>query len=211
MDSLFNVMAVDLYIKNNAFQEISKHLTESSENVITELPPGYFKLGKVKYVDVESKTIHNDMYKNLPVGNCGDGVSVNGKVARLLAELYGMFCSDFKCSAHVVDGTLKRLAQSETMCVDQVKSLYEALRSVVKHFQSSVKSKEKLDEAMQMLEMRKGVHLISWCATRMAHFLTTCSKFDELLVPAYNTTFTSNLKREERNKLFTSENMKVCV
>ena len=74
-------MAVDLYIKNNAFQEISKYLTESSENVITEHPPCYFKLGKVKYVDVERKTIHTEMDKNLPVGNCGDGVSVNGKAA----------------------------------------------------------------------------------------------------------------------------------
>ena len=81
VDSLFNVMAVDLYIKNNAFQEISKHLTESSENVITEHPPCYFKLGKVKYVDAERKTIHIEMDKNLPVGNCGDGVSVNGKAA----------------------------------------------------------------------------------------------------------------------------------
>ena len=125
-----------------------------------------------------------------------------------------MFCPDFRRSAHAADGTLKRLARSETMCVDQVKSLYEALRSVAKHFQSSVKSKEKLDEAMQMLEMRKGVHLISWYATSMAHFLTACNKFDELLVPAYNTMFTSNLKPEERNKLFTAENiytMKVCV
>ena len=59
VDSLFNVMTGYLNIKNSAFQEVSRHLTVSSENVITECPPGYSKLGKVKYVDVESKTIHN--------------------------------------------------------------------------------------------------------------------------------------------------------
>ena len=154
MDSLFNVMAGYLNIKNSAFQEIGKHLIESSENVITECPPGYYKLGKVKYVDVESKTIYFEMDKNLSVGNCGDGGSVNGKTTQLLAEQYGMFCPDFRCSAHAVDETLKTLARSETMCLDQVKSLNKVLRSVVKYFQSSMKSKEKLDEAMQMLEMR---------------------------------------------------------
>ena len=114
VDSLFNVMTAGyLNIKNSAFQEISKHLTELSEKIITECLPDYFKLGKVKYVDVENKIIHIEMDKNLPVGNCGDEVSVK----------YGMFCPDFRCSAHAADGTLKCLAQSETLCVDQVKSL----------------------------------------------------------------------------------------
>jgi hypothetical protein len=54
--------------------------------------------------------------------NCGDGVSVNLKVARVLAELLWFLCPDFRCSCHTVDGCWKRIARSETMCVDKESS-----------------------------------------------------------------------------------------
>ena len=69
---------------------------------------------------------------------------------------------DFRCSSHAADGSLKRIAKSESMSVEEVKSLYLTLRSVVRHFHCNVKSKELLDKALEMVEMEKGVHLTSW-------------------------------------------------
>ena len=78
---------------------------------------------------------------------------------------------------------------------------------MVKHFSFSVKSKERLDQAIEMLGMKKKVHLILWCATRMAHFLTACVKANELLVLLYNTMYSSKLKPEERDKAFNAESL----
>ena len=76
------------------------------------------------------------MSDRLPIANCGDGISVNVKAARVGAKLYGLLCPDFCCSAHSTDGRWKQIACSETMSVNEVKTLYESLKPVVKHFNS---------------------------------------------------------------------------
>ena len=48
--------------------------------------------------------------------------------------------SAYSCSAHT-DGTLKRLARSKTMKVEEVTTFYECIGSIIKHFQCSVKDK----------------------------------------------------------------------
>ena len=141
----------------------------------------------------------------LPIANCGDGVSV--KAARVGAELYGLLCPDFHCSAHSVHGCWKRIACSETMSVHEVKTLHESLKPVVKHFKSGSKSKELLDNCMAALEMSHGIHLTTWNATRMAHFPKACKRFDELLIPVYNAMVIMNLKQEEQDKLFQANNI----
>ena len=55
--------------------------------------------------------------------------------------------------------------------------------------------------------MRKGVHLISWCASRMAHFLSGCEKANDLLVPLYNTMYSCDIKQEEQDRFFHLENI----
>ena len=60
---------------------------------------------------------------------------------------------------------------------------------------------------MAALEMSHGIHLMTWCATRMAHFLEACKRFDELLIPVYNAMATMDLEREERDKLFQANNI----
>ena len=142
-----------------------------------------------------------------PIGNCGDGVSVNQKAARILKDVYGMSTLDFRCSSHATDGSLKRIAKSESMSVEEVKSLYLSLRSVVKHFHCSVKSKELLDKALEMIEIEKGIHLISWCSTRIGHFLTACDKANSSLVPLYNMMYSCGTRQEERDKLFRAESV----
>ena len=62
---------------------------------------------------------------------------------------------------------------------------YESIKPICKHFKLSGKSKELLDTSMRALEMG-GIHLMTWCATRMAHFVVACQRFGDLLVPVYN-------------------------
>ena len=135
------------------------------------MPPKYFKLGKLKTLDVENQTIEIEASPNIPVGNCGDGVAVNTKAARIMCSLYGILSPAFRCASHSSDGTLKRIARSKTMCVDEMVELYAlSMSPVVKHFSYSAKNGETLDRAMELLEMTP-LHLLSWCGTRMAHFL----------------------------------------
>ena len=60
---------------------------------------------------------------------------------------------------------------------------------------------------MAALEMSHGIFLMTWCATRMEHFLEACKRFDELLIPVYNAMVTMDLKLEERDKLFQANNI----
>ena len=140
------------------------------ENVIRGEIPVYLKLGVIKEINKNRKEIHIAMSDRLHIANCGDGVSVNVKAARVGAELYGLLCPDFRCSAHSVNGCWKLIACSETMSVNEVKTLYESLKPVVKHFKFSSKSKELLDNCTAALEMSHGIHLMTWFATRMAIF-----------------------------------------
>ena len=66
---------------------------------------------------------------------------------------------------------MKRMPTSKTMSVPEVVVAYESLRPVIKHFEPSTKSKEKLDEAIAILDLQQ-IKLISWGGTRMAHFVT---------------------------------------
>ena len=93
------------------------------------------------------------------------------------------------------------------MSVNEVTTLYESLKPVVKHFKFSSKSKELLDNCMAALEMSHGIHLVTWCTTRMVHFLEACKSFDELLIPVYNAMVTMDPKQEEGDKLFQANNI----
>ena len=81
-----------------------------------------------------------------------------------------------------------------------------AVLKLVKHFATCCKSKELLDEAINMHEL-KEIHLLSWCSTRMTRFLTACLSFNEIIIPVYNTMFTNNFTKEERDNPFTAENI----
>ena len=92
------------------------------------------------------------------------------------------------------------------MNVAEVSMLYEYLRTVVKHFKSSNKNKELLDKAMEILELQP-LHLISWCQTRMGHFLKACKVFDDMLPAVYDTMHTKGIRIDERDLLFTAKNI----
>ena len=62
-----------------------------------------------------------------------------------------------------------------------------------------MKNKERLDQVIKMLQMAP-FHLLSWCATRMCHFLDVCIIFGDSLVPLYNTLVPCNVNTEPRDK-----------
>lgn len=83
-------------------------------------------------MEVNSDQIDIKMSKNFPVGNC-KGVSINSKATYLINELYMINTPDFSCSAHAANGSMKNIAKSDIRCIDEVKSFYNSLKSVVKH------------------------------------------------------------------------------
>ena len=83
----------------------------------------------------------------LPVPNIGDGVSLKVKVSQVLRDLLGFMSPDFSFSAHA-SGSFKRLATSKAMNVSEVTNLCECLRTVIKHFESSVKNRETLAQCI---------------------------------------------------------------
>ena len=103
-----------------------QRLVPERNNDFPKNPPNYFKLGKLERLDIENKEIIIAV-QNSSVGIFGDGVSYNNKAARFLSELYGFQCPSYRCSAHICDGTVKRLARSKTKSVVEINECYESL------------------------------------------------------------------------------------
>ena len=148
------------------------------------------------------KSIEIQAHGRFPVGNIGDGVSVNIKAARILRDLYGFTSPDFRCSAHAALVSIQRLTQSKIMNVPEVTTTYQNLRTIIKHFECSVKNKE----TMETLGMAP-LHLLSWCQTQMAHFLKSCSDFNQMVAAVYDTMYTKGIRVEERDTVFTAINV----
>ena len=205
-EELMNNVATISGVTTTAYDEVIRSFEDENTddpNYVAPIPPKYFKIGTLLERDSESKVIKIEVHAKFPVGNTGDGVAVNVKAARVLRDLYGFMSPDFRCTAHSASGTIKRLTTSKTMNVAEVTTCYETLRTVIKHFESSVKNKEILDTAMEILEMTP-LHLLSWCQTRMAHFLKSCSVFDDMLATVYDTMYTRGIRVDERDQLFTA-------
>ena len=79
------------------------------------------------------------------------------------------------------------------MNVEKVTTFYECIRSIIKHFQCSVKDKEILDTCLGILELGK-MHLLSWCGTRMAHSLDACHVLENMIVALHDA---QSIQKEE--------------
>ena len=115
--------------------------------------------------------------KNMPIAITGDGVYNNNMASRLLCTCYSLNSPN----CHFADLVMKRMATSKTMSVPEVVTCYDFLRPIIKYFEKSTKSKDKLDEAIAILDL-KQINLISWIGTRMAHFVYECHQFTKLLM-----------------------------
>ena len=157
-------------------------------------------------MDHNEKVVLIAVSNRFPIANIGDGVSVNVKAAQVLQDLFGFMSPDFWCSAHAASGSIKRLATSKSMNVPEVTTLYECLSMVIKHFESSIKNTETLDQYMEILEMTP-LHLLSWSQTRMAHFLKSCHVFDMMLAAVYDIMYIKGIHVDERDLLFSVMNV----
>ena len=88
---------------------------------------------------------------------------------------------------------------SETMNADKVMTFYECIRTIIKHFQCSVKDTEILDTFVAILELGER-HLISWCATRMAHFLEACDVLNSIIVALYHAMYQKGRTRFQKGR-----------
>ena len=64
---------------------------------------------------------------------------------------------DFYCAAHIASCVVKRMATSKTMNVPEIAILYETFRTVIKHFEASIKNKEILDQALKTFSYLKFI------------------------------------------------------
>ena len=86
MEEIISNVSSFINLKHSAFDEVKKRFSDDNS---TAKPPNYFKLGTFQEIDEQPKAIKIMVDTNIPIGNCGDGVSVNKKAARVLHDLYG--------------------------------------------------------------------------------------------------------------------------
>ena len=72
------------------------------------------------------------------------------------------------------------------MCDTNAKALYENLRALLKHFSSSPKSTDALNEALSVLEMN-NIQVLNWGSTRMSGLMDACVQSSKILVPHLDT------------------------
>ena len=92
------------------------------------------------------------------------------------------------------------------MDVEKVTELHNVLWTITKHFESSIKKKELLNECLSILEVQP-IHLISWCQTRMGYFFKACTACNDILPAVYDVMATANIHVEERDIFFTAKNI----
>ena len=73
-----------LEVQGSAFETIGSKVLNYVKDKISPILPNYFKLGKLKKVDTEEKTIIIEASNKILVGNYRDGVAVNAKAARII-------------------------------------------------------------------------------------------------------------------------------
>ena len=122
--------------------------------------------------------------------------STNSSAINLLVDSIGILSPDARCSAHACHGSVRWLATSKTMCVQEVVDYATQIRPVLKHFKNSGKSHSLLNDAIKQLHM-KPIRAMTWCPTRMGNLLTSSKQNTELLVPLSDVLASCNIKKEE--------------
>lgn len=84
--NIISNVSIFINLKHPAFDKVK---TSFDDNSIAK-PPNYFKLGTWQEIDEQFKAIKIMVYKNIPISNCKDGVSVKKNALQVLNDLYGM-------------------------------------------------------------------------------------------------------------------------
>ena len=104
-----------------------------------------------------------------------DKCSLNVVAGTKLTDLLGLSSPNVRCSAHSEDGTLKKMAKSQSYSVPEGKEFQTYFRILLYHFQLSGKSTHQLNEALRNLEIKK-IHIVIWCPTCMLYLLSGDNK-----------------------------------
>ena len=173
---------------------------------VSELPnlPDYFECYKIDEIDWEAGKV-SLVIEHWHVAIMADGCRVNIAAGNILTGRYGLFSPTARCSVHAGDGSLKRMATSETMCVEEVKVFAGSIIVLLRHFQLSGKSSELLREALSNLEL-KELHMVTWCPTRMSYMLSASKLTVKNLVGISDVLASADIK-EERSSIMTPEFM----
>ena len=107
-----------------------------------------------------------------------------------------MLTATIRCVAHAVDGSLKRLANSKAMNMQELTDFVQNFRKVMKHFQNNAKNTSLLNDTLAVFSM-KTVHLMTFCPTRLSYLLDSCLKAVELFITLCDVLSTIGIKKEE--------------
>ena len=127
-----------------------------------------------------------------------DGCGTNKAAADLLGKQVGLLTPTTRCSSHAAHGSIRRLSSSKTMCVQEVVDYTTHLKPVLKHFKNSGKSLSLLNDALEVLEMKK-LHTMTWCPTRMGFLLVASKRAEEMLVPIFDVVNSCTIQQEHKS------------
>ena len=68
------------------------------------------------------------------MGLVGDGCAESKYAGDSLATNHGLLSPTTSCSAHAASGSIKRMASSKTMCVEEVVIFASKIRPILRHF-----------------------------------------------------------------------------
>ena len=178
-----------------AYGKFQSETRKLNDPLLEPTPPDFFKCCSVMNFDAVKMEIDLS-FDNWPACIMADGCATNGAAVNLLTEQIGILSPTARCSGHAAHGSIKRMAASKTMCVDEVVTYPNHIRPILKHFKNSGKSTSALNSALQIHEM-KAVKTMTWCPTRMGNLLTASKRSSEMFVPIYDVISTCGINREE--------------
>lgn len=182
-------------LNDSAFTSFIRDDLLCDENRGPLSPPEYFKCCTIISQDSENRSLEL-LFPHWPVCITADGCRTNAAAVDLLVEKVGILSPRARCSAHAAHGSMRRMASSKTMSVQEVVEYATNIRPVLKHFKNSGKSLSILNDALKLLEM-KPMKAMTWSPTRMGYLLTSSKRCTELLVPLSDVLVSCDIKKEE--------------
>ena len=187
----------------SADQEVSRLLLVNHEADSFPKPPLFFHICKLLHMDTTTISLEMPFW---PVAVTADGCSTNMAAGDKLLAMLGIPTPTMRCGSHAADGSLKRMANSKTMNVQEVSDFLPAFRKIMKHFKLSGKSTVALNVVLDIMGLKK-VHMMTFCPTRMSYLLTASSHSVDLLVPICNVLVSLGVKKEQRDCFLSPKSM----
>ena len=118
-------------IKINAFTTISnqsKACKNLTEDKIIPKPSKFFKIGRLKNLDIENKTIRITV-RDWSASLMADGCATNISALRQLSENIGLLSLTIRCVSHALDCSIKRKRKSKPMNMQVLLHIFTKLQN----------------------------------------------------------------------------------